>query len=116
MLIYNQKDTAERVRQLRMKRGWSQEQAAQRLGLTGGSLSRMERGMRGFSVELLACIGALYGVSMDYLVFGRQSEPGMDKRGLEELIRYLMALREGLVGGMGEPMPEFPLPNVPVGA
>ena len=53
---------------------------------------------------------------MDYLVFGRQSEPGMDRRGLEELIRYLMALREGLVGGMGEPMPKFPVPEVPVGA
>ena len=52
---------------------------------------------------------------MDYLVFGRQSEPGMDRRGLEELIRYLMALREGYVGGMGEPMPEFPVPEVPVG-
>ena len=116
MLIYNQKDTAKRVRQLRMKRGWSQEHAAERLGLTSGSLSRMERGVRGLSVELLACIGALYGVSMDYLIFGRTPEPGMDQRELEELIRYLMALREGLVSGMGEPMPEFPLPTVPVGA
>ena len=116
MLTYNQRDTAERIRQLRLKQGWSQEQAAHRLGLTAGSLSRMERGMRGCSVELLTCIGALYGVSMDYLVFGRQSEPGMERRGLEELIRYLMALREGYVGGMGEPMPEFPVPEVPVGA
>lgn len=116
MLTYNEKDTADRIRQLRIRRGLSQEQAAERLGLTAGSLSRMERGLRGCSVELLACIGAMYGVSMDYLVLGRQSEPGMDRRGLEELIRYLMALREGLVGGMGEPMPEFPLPTVPVGA
>ena len=80
MLTYNQKETAERIRQLRRKQGWSQEQAAHRLGLTAGSLSRMERGMRGCSVELLTCIGALYEVSMDYLVFGRQSEPGMDRR------------------------------------
>lgn len=61
MLTYNQKDTSERIRLLRFKQGWSQEQAAHRLGLTAGSLSRMERGMRGCSVELLTCIGALMG-------------------------------------------------------
>lgn len=112
MLTYQEKDTSDRIRKLRVKSGLSQEQAAERLGLTAGSLSRIERGQRGCSVELLACIGALYGVSMDYLVLGRQLESGMDKRALEELIRYLLALRQGLVGGMGEPVPEFPLPSV----
>ena len=38
MLTYNQKETADRIRQLRRKQGWSQEQAAHRLGLTAGSL------------------------------------------------------------------------------
>lgn len=61
MLIYNQKDTAERVRQLRMKRGWSQEQAAQRLGLTGGSLSRMERGCEDFRWSFWRVLGRFMG-------------------------------------------------------
>lgn len=113
MTYYNVQDTADRIRQLRQRRGLSQEQAAQTLGMTGGSLSRVERGTRGCSVELLACMGDLYGVSMDYLILGRANGQGMDQGGLEDLIRYLMALREGLVRTIDDPLPRFPVPKVP---
>ena len=110
--MYNIQETADRIRQLRQRQGLSQEQAACYLGVSNDSLSRVERGRQNCSVEQLASMGRLYGVSMDYLILGSSSEPGMSRERLEELIRYLMALREGLVRGMGEPVPEFPIPAV----
>lgn len=114
--MYTMKDTADRIRQLRQRQGLSQEQAACYLGVSNDSLSRVERGRQSCSVEQLASMGHLYGVSMDYLILGGSSEPGMSQQRLEELIRYLMALREGLVSRMGDPVPEFPIPAVPVPA
>lgn len=114
--MYTMKDTADRIRQLRQRQGLSQEQAACYLGVSSDSLSRMERGRQSCPVEHLAAMGALYGVSMDYLILGSTPEPGMSRQRLDELIRYLMALREGLAGSMGDPVPEFPIPAVPVAA
>ena len=49
---------------------------------------------------------------MDYLVLGRSQEEGMNRKGLEELIRYLLALRSGLVEGMQDPVPDIQLPKI----
>lgn len=114
MTYYSMKETADRLRQLRKHRGLTQAQAAQQLGIDYDSLGRVERGNRGSSLELLICMGELYGVSMDYLILGKSPEPGMNQAGLEELIRYLLALRAGLVENMQEPVPDFPVPEVKV--
>ena len=108
------KETADRLRQLRKHQGLSQAQAAQQLGIDYDSLGRVERGNRGSSLELLICMGELYNVSMDYLSLGKSPEPGMDRAGLEELIRYLLALRAGRVENMQEPVPEISLPEVKI--
>ena len=112
MTYYNEKETALRLRQIRKERGITQARAAQKLGIGYDSLGRVERGVRGYSLELLICMSELYNVSMDYLVLGRSQEEGMNRKGLEELIRYLLALRSGLVEGMQDPVPDIPLPEI----
>ncbi len=112
-MYYNEKETALRLRQIRKDRGITQARAAQKLGIGYDSLGRVERGVRGYSLELLICMSELYHVSMDYLVLGRTQEEGMNQKGLEELIRYLLARRSGLVEGMQDPVPDIPLPEIP---
>ena len=112
MTYYNEKETALRLRQIRKERGITQARAAQKLGIGYDSLGRVERGVRGYSLELLICMSELYNVSMDYLVLGRSPEEGMNRKGLEELIRYLLALRSGLVEGMQDHMPDINLPEI----
>ena len=42
------------VREAREARGWSQVELAERLGLSGAQVSRVEAGVRGVSTEVLA--------------------------------------------------------------
>ena len=91
---------------------YNEKETALRLGIGYDSLGRVERGVRGYSLELLICMSELYHVSMDYLVLGRSQEEGMNRKGLEELIRYLLALRSGLVEGMQDPVPDIQLPKI----
>lgn len=94
MTYYNIHNTAERIRNLRMQRGLTQQTAAEQLGISFGFLSRMERGLQSCSPEILARLSMFYGVSMDYLVLG-ETDTGIPRAGVERLIRYLQGLLDG---------------------
>lgn len=94
MTYYNIHNTAERIRNLRMQRGLTQQAAADQLGIGDGFLSRVERGLKGCSPELLARISELYNVSIDYLVLGK-SNAGLSRESVERLIAYLQGLLDG---------------------
>jgi len=48
------RDIGRQVAELRAARGWTQEQFADRLGVTPGYLGRLERGSQSFTVHRLA--------------------------------------------------------------
>lgn len=48
-------------KEMRMKFGISIEEAARRLGISGGYLSQIEKGQRQISAERADCIAELYG-------------------------------------------------------
>ena len=94
MTYYNIHNTAERIRNLRMQRGLTQQAAADQLGISFGFLSRMERGDRNCSPDMLARLSLMYEVSIDYLVLGK-NEWGIPREGVERLIAYLQGLLDG---------------------
>lgn len=53
----------DRVRQLRKKRGWSQEEFAQHVGLDRSYMGGVERGERNISLENICLIAAALSVS-----------------------------------------------------
>lgn len=59
---------AARVRELRVARGWSQDQMANEAGLSKDAVSRIERGDRSPRLDTLQRIGAAVGVSLPKLV------------------------------------------------
>ena len=93
MTYYNIPTTAERIRKLRLEQGLTQQTAADQLEISFGFLSRLERGLQGCSLELLARLSVLYDVSMDYLVLGA-SRTGLSREGVERLIAFLQELLE----------------------
>lgn len=95
MLSYNTEEIANRIRTLRIQQGYTQEAAAELLGVERSHLSRMERGQKGCSVELLIRLAQLYRVSMDYLVLGPDWAARWTGQGLDQAIRILMGLRDG---------------------
>ena len=66
---------SEKLTDLRKKAGLSQEQLADRLGVTRQSVSKWESGAAMPELVKLIALSELFGVSVDYLVKERMAEP-----------------------------------------
>ena len=103
ILNYDMKQSGERIQQLRIQYGYTQEEFARKLNIDRSNLSRIESGRRGCSLELLVQLSGLFDVSLDYLVLG-QDRSDMDahsnsehpKKDLEQVIEQLEVLKASL--------------------
>ena len=75
---YNMKQSGERIRQLRIQNGFTQEKTANALNIDQSYYGRIETGKRGCPVELFVQLSVLFGVSLDYLILGK-SNNGLSK-------------------------------------
>ncbi len=64
----------ERIRRRRADLGWTQDQLAQKAGISKSFLSDLENSKRSVSADNLLDIARALGVSLDYLMTGRASE------------------------------------------
>ena len=65
---------AERLKELRMKKGYSQQDLATKIGLSKSSISMYEVGAREPSLEVLELVGDFFNVTTDYLL-GKDLDP-----------------------------------------
>ena len=72
---------SEKVKELRAARGWSQEQMAEKLGVSRQAITKWETGAGVPDIENLVSIAQLFGVTTDELIFGTVSEPPEDRSG-----------------------------------
>ena len=63
-------NVGKRVAELRRERNLSQAEFGKKLGISGQSVSKMERGQTNISAQLIVNICDATGVSSDYLLFG----------------------------------------------
>ena len=63
-----------RIRDLRRDKGWSQAELADKLGVTGAVVSKWETGTGSPGLESVSVMADLFGVSVDYLIKGREQE------------------------------------------
>lgn len=68
------KEIGERVRNLRVKRGWTDEVLGQMIGLSGSSLNHKERGVRDFTWDEMIRLSDVFNVTVDELVRGMKPE------------------------------------------
>ena len=84
MMIYDMKASGKRLKALRKQVGKTQEQIAEAVGLEPGTISRIERGAKGMSIDSLLIFSEIYGVSTDYILKGDETMIPSDAL-LEEL-------------------------------
>lgn len=60
-------DFKERLKDLRMKRGYSQQDLAKKLGVSKSTISMLEVGSRQPSIEMMETLCDFFNVSMDYI-------------------------------------------------
>ncbi len=75
---------AERLSELRKKRGLSQEKLAAKLGTQGPAIGRYERGVAKPTIEVASKIAKILGVSLDYLVGNTDME--LDKTVIDRVL------------------------------
>lgn len=64
-MYYNTKESGARIRQLRIKSGFTQESIAIALNVDRSFYSRIEAGKKGASVDLLIQLSILFNASLD---------------------------------------------------
>lgn len=68
---YNAKKVGNRIKELRGKKEWSQNEFAEKLGYTRQNISHIERGeVKNISVDFLVKCSELFKVSIDYIIYG----------------------------------------------
>ena len=69
-MYYDTKESGKRIKELRKQRGMTQEKLAEELNMTPKSVSKIETGERGTTIDTICLIAALLGTSVDFLVMG----------------------------------------------
>ena len=97
-IMYNVEATAARIKELRLDQSLTQEEFADILGITLRYQQRMEGASRSIPIELLAEISEKFGVSLDYLVLGKEIKHGVPtlEAELDNIILRLQAIRTQL--------------------
>ena len=70
-MFFNQLDFGRRVKECREQIGMTQEELAILVGVEKQHISRMERGTRACSIDLLVILATTLHISTDYLLIGR---------------------------------------------
>ena len=76
--------SGKRLKALRKQAEKTQEQVAEAVGLEPGTISRIERGVKGMSIDSLLMFSEIYRVRTDYILKGNQTVLPSDAL-LEEL-------------------------------
>ncbi len=89
---YDQKESGKRIYLARQKKNVTQEQLALALNIHINTIGRIERGESGLSIDLLVELCNYLGVTLDYIILGREDEMNDLKQQLLEMGKKLIEL------------------------
>ncbi len=96
MISYDIPKTADRIKELRKKAGYTQERMAELLNVDRRHVARIESGTRGCSVDMLLQMSQVFDVSVDYLLTGKPLQQELVKQKLEASATELLALIQSM--------------------
>lgn len=85
---YDAVEAGKRIREVRKKNKYTQEQLAEKLFLTAESVSNFENGKTMCMPENVARICELFGVTADYIYYGVESR-GTDVTGVDNIVNLV---------------------------
>ena len=83
-----------RIKQLRINKGLTQEQLAEKMHVTGTYIVKIENSQRTGSIELAVELADCFGVSLDHLLLGREYSD--KKQAFQTVIAFLSELEADL--------------------
>lgn len=91
---YDIKETGKRIRILREQRKLTQEATAEYLSISLKTYGKLERGERGVSIDVYVELSELFGVSLDYLIIGRESAIDSVKKQILGITQMLLQIEQ----------------------
>lgn len=95
IMVFDQKAFGERIQQLRVSRGMTQEALAEKASTERSHIAKIENGKRSCSIDLLIVFAGVFNVSTDYLLFGRSENEAL-KNELTSAVEQLAMLVQKL--------------------
>lgn len=96
MHYYDMEKSGERIRQLRIQSGYTQEQLAGKLNIDQSYYGRIETGKRGCPVEIFVQLSDLFGVTLNFLILtssdsdqGYEPSAAQVKSDIDNLMEHL---------------------------
>lgn len=77
--MYNIEESGKRLKALRVKAGKTQMEVAADLGVALESISRIERGVRGASVDMIEMLKDYYGTTADFIISGKETGNAVER-------------------------------------
>ena len=93
-MYFDQKEFGRRLKEIRRDKGITQEKLAQEMNVSWNHISKLERGTRSCSLDLLIAISKYFGVSTDYLLTGK--EMSIERNRILSVIRDLTEIAQSL--------------------
>ena len=91
---FNRMAYGARIKQLRINKGLTQEQLAEKMHVTGTYIVKIENTQRTGSIELAVELADGFGVSLDHLLLGREYSD--KKQAFQTVIAFLSELEADL--------------------
>ena len=91
---FNRMAYGTRIKQLRINKGLTQEQLAEKMHVTGTYIVKIENTQRTGSIELVVELADCFGVSLDHLLLGREYSD--KKQAFQTVIAFLSELEADL--------------------
>ena len=91
---FNRMAYGARIKQLRINKGLTQEQLAEKMHVTGTYIVKIENSQRTGSIELAVELADCFGVSLDHLLLGREYSD--KKQAFQTVIAFLSELAANL--------------------
>ena len=95
-MYYDLKETGKRIQNLRKQKSMTQEQLAEKLNISVRNLGKIETGYSGVSIDLVIEMAMFFGVSLDYILLGRELQTDDLKRQIRMMLAQLMELEQKL--------------------
>ncbi|MCD8189366.1 MAG: helix-turn-helix transcriptional regulator [Clostridiales bacterium] len=94
-MFYNQVEIGARIKEVRKKRHYTQENMAEKLNISLEHFRAVESGRRSCSVDFLISISVIFGISLDYLLLGKTAPPEIEqiKREIQDIVIRLNELQ-----------------------
>ena len=95
-IYFDANDFATRLQTLRKALGMTQEELAEALNVSLEHLSKMERGKRKPSIDLIVAIACYFHVSTDYLLMGKDHDKVDSRTKLLDVVAQLAEIAKSL--------------------